>query len=113
MAAEEPQIKVAPDMIIEVCLSISNQRQPIKATTINKVGVSNQLTNKARGANGFNTEMSIHRRTKLMAMYSSVCWAILIQGGNGWLSPFCQKVKRFLKRQPKIIAQMEAPKLAL
>jgi len=59
MAAEEPQMKVAPDMIILVWRSILSQLVPIMATTTKSEGVSIHDTKSARGANGLRTEMSM------------------------------------------------------
>ena len=55
MAAEEPQIKVAPDMIMEVWRSILSQLVPIMATTTKSEGVSIHETKSARGARGLRT----------------------------------------------------------
>lgn len=55
MAAEEPQMKVAPDMIMAVWRSILSQETPSIATTTKRVGVSIHETKRARGANGLST----------------------------------------------------------
>src|SRR5690554_4381927 len=59
MAAEEPQINVAPDMIMDVWRSILSQEAPMMATTTKSVGVSIQETKRARGARGFRTVKSM------------------------------------------------------
>lgn len=59
MAAEEPQMKVAPDMIMDVWRSILSHVVPMRATRTKSEGVSIQDTKRALGASGLSTLKSM------------------------------------------------------